>query len=132
MTVIVWVTQKGTQRKEVEVFKSEIKSKKEYNSWFYVDFENKVFVPKGATFWVEVRSANVYQLIPQTHIKENIAKAEKCAAFSEFEFNFFERIHRKDKEYTVKSWEIDGDCLFCIKSLSVVPVDEQGFLNLNM
>jgi len=31
---------------------------------------------------------------------------------------------------TTKPLETDGDFLFCIKSLTVVPVDEKGFLDM--
>jgi len=113
-----------------EVFKTEINSDNKYNSWFYVDFENKVFVPKGTKCVVEVRSANVFQLIPFAHIKENIDKAAECGAFAEFDCKLFEREHRRAKESTEKSLEKDIEGFFCIKSLTVVPVDDRGCLNM--
>jgi len=107
-----------------EVFRAKITSKKEYNSWFYVDFGESVFVPKGATYRVEVYSNDAYQLIPFAHIAENIENAKKCGAFSAFSFQFWEQNNRKD--FTEKSLENNGNCFFCLKSLSLVPVDEQG------
>jgi len=51
------VTPKGGEEKKV--FNSDITGKKEFNSWFYVDFGEKVFVPKGAECTIEVQSSNV-------------------------------------------------------------------------
>jgi len=107
-----------------EVFSAKITSKKEYNSWFYVDFGDKVFVPKGAKFLVQVQSSNVYQLIPYTHIIDNIYRAKKCGEFSWFCFYFYEQ--NNSNASTIKSLEKDGNCFFCLKSLSLIPVDEQG------
>jgi len=126
--VIVYITSKGG--KVQIVFNSHITSKKEYNSWFYVDFKKKVFVPKEAECTVSVKSSNVYQLIPFAHIKENIDTVVKCAEISELNFNLFERENKGDKKYTEKSLEKDADYLFCIKSLTVVPVDEQGCFHM--
>jgi len=122
--VVVYVTFKGGDGRNV--FETQIKSKKDYNSWFYIDFEKKVFMPKGAKCHVNVRSSNVYQLIPFAHITENTAKARERAEFSLFEFNLFEREKRSSNKYTRKSLEKDADYLFCIKSLSVASVDEVG------
>jgi len=122
--VYVTIFMKGECKRRV--FTSLIESRKECNSWFYVDFGTKVFVPKGAVCKVEVHSDNFYQLIPFAHIKENIDKAAKCAAFSHFEFVFFEKSY---KQYQLKPLEENVDYFFCIKSLSVVPVDEKGCLD---
>jgi len=128
LLVAVFVTLKGGE--ENNVFNAEVKGKKEYNSWFSVDFGKEVFVPKGAECAIDVRSANVYQFIPFPHIKENIDKAEKCAEFSEIAVNFFEQEQRGDKTFTPKSLEKDGEYFFCVKRLSIVPVDEQGCLDM--
>jgi len=124
VAVAVHVTFKGGDGRNV--FYTQIKSKKDYNYWFYIDFEKKVFVPKGAKCTVSVRSSNVYQLIPFAHITENTAKAKERSEFSEFKFNLFERKNRSSKKYTHKSLEKDADYLFCIKSLSLASVDEEG------
>jgi len=127
VTVNVFITLKGAKTKNI--FHSEIKSKNEFNSWFYVDFGMTVFVPKGADFSIDVRSSNVYQLVPFAHIKQNIDKAEKCAEFSKFKFNYYEQEKRGDEIFPKKCLEMDVDHFFSIKSLSVVPVDEQGCLS---
>jgi len=72
---------------------------------------------------------NVYQLIPFAHVKENLNTAVACAQLSKFGFNFFEQEKKGDKKYTEKSLEKNGDYFFCLKSLSIVPVDEQGCLD---
>jgi len=38
-------------------------------------------VAKGAICMIDVSSTNVYQLVPYAHIRENIEKAQKCAAY---------------------------------------------------
>jgi len=124
MVVSVFITLKGGKVKKV--VDAEVKSKMKYNLWFYFKFKKTVFVPKGAKCSVSVRSSNVYQLIPISHIRGNIRKAKERSEFSEFKFYLFEREKKTDKESTPKSLENDGDHLVCIKSLSVVPVDEQG------
>jgi len=120
--VVAWISFNSAKMKEV--FYSDIHEEKEYNSWFSVDFGKKVFVPKGATCHVSVRSSNIYQLIPSTHIKDNIDKAVKYAEFSQIGFNLYERKNKGDTNYIEKSWNKEGDNVFNIKSLSVVPVDE--------
>jgi len=129
LEVIVGINLKSGEKKCE--FYSKIESKKRYNSWFYVDFGKKVFVPKGTKCVVEVRSTkNIYQLIPFAHIRENIEKAEKCEAFSQFEILLLEQEQLDNNTNGVrKSLEVDGKQLFCMKSLSVVPVDEQGYLD---
>jgi len=127
VTVNVFITVKGASQQNV--FRTEINSMKEFNSWFNVDFGESVFVPKGAKCIVEVKSSNTYQLVPYTHIKENIEKAKKCAEVSQFELGFIEIEKKYDTRGITKCLEKDGDFLFCMKSLSVVPVDDQGFLN---
>jgi len=103
-----------------EVFHSRIRSEKKFNSWFSVDFGREVFVAKGAICLVDVSSTNVY-----AHIRENIEKAQKCAAFSQFEFIFYGKNHISDTDYVYRSSEMDRNYFFSIKSLSVVPIDEQ-------
>jgi len=92
---------------------------KKFNSWFYIDFGDKVFVPKGANCVIQVRSSNVYQLIPFTHIRENMDKVRECEAFSVFGINFFEQ-EQKDEELnlTDKSLEEGGKHFFCLKIAS--------------
>jgi len=127
----VYVTPKGGEEKKV--FNLDITSKKEFNSWFYVNFGENVFVPKGAECTVEVQSSNVYQLIPFAHIKENIEKAKNREEFSEFKFELHESEEEEfegEYNWNYKPLETDGDFLFCIKSLTVVPVDEKGFLDM--
>jgi len=126
MLVSAWITLKGADTAE-EVLRLRIRSKKKYNSWFYVNFEKKVFVPKGATCRISVRSTNTYQFIPFDRISDYVNKAEKFAAFSKFEFQFLEEID--NLEFYHKSLEEDGDHYFCVKSLSVVPLDEHGCLD---
>jgi len=123
----VFIISKGGEKSNP--FYSEIIRKNDYNSWFYVDFGKKVFVPKGAKCMLSVRSSNVYQLIPFAHIKENIDKAVKCKEISELNVNLIERELKGDEKFTRKSFEKDGDNLFCIKSVSVIPVNKQGCLD---
>jgi len=115
----VYIAFGAEQRKQV--FKSIIKSMKKYNSWLFIGFEKKVLVPKGATCFIDVESKNPYQHIPFAHIRENIEKAQKCAAFSKIEFKFM-------KSPTSLS-EVSSNNFFCIKSLFLVPVDDQGRLD---
>jgi len=119
--VAVAVTLKGDEHKTV--FGSVVKSKMEYNSWFYVDFTDKVFVPKGAKCMVLVESSNAYQLIPFAHIKENIVNAEKYTAFSYFEIFSYEQVG--EKEFRKQPLGRNADYFFSVKSLSVTPVDAQ-------
>jgi len=123
LTVLVVVALKGDEPKTV--FHSKVKSKKEYNSWFYVDFGDKVFVPKGAECIILVQSSNAYQLIPFAHIKENIEKVEKCAEFSYFQILFFEQEQEGEKKFRRQPLEKNADYFFSVKSLSVTPVDAQ-------
>jgi len=129
VTVYITLEDGGTEN----VFHSKIDEDMEYNSWFYVHFENTVFLPKGAECAIDIRSSNFYQRIPFAHIRENIEKAEKCAEFAEFDLNLFEWIgfdYYNEEICAERSLEHDGDYLFCLKSLSVVPVDEKERLDL--
>jgi len=123
LTVVVELTLNGEEGKNV--FNLHIDRQEEYNSSFFVDFEEDVFVPKGATCRIGVHSKNVYQLIPLDHIKENIDKAKNRQEFSSFDLFLYD----PDDEEAVLTLDEDGDCFLCIKSLSVVPVDEQGCLD---
>jgi len=83
--------------------------------------------------YVEVQSSNVYQLIPFARIKENIKKAKNREEFSEFKFELHESEGEEfdgEENWNKKSLETDGDFLVCIKSLTVVLVDEKGFLDM--
>jgi len=84
-------------------------------------------VPKGAICRISVFSKNIYQLIPWPHILANIAKAKDCAEISCFDIFFVERKEMNSgdaREHNLGNQ--GGGLFFCIKSLTLVPVDEQG------
>jgi len=124
LVVKVRVGLKGEELKDI--FELKITDEKEYNSWSYIDFKDKVFVPKGAICLVDIFSKNSYQLIPYPHIRKNINQAAKQAAFSQFDILFFEKAEENNK-YILKSLEQDGEYFTSIKSLSVAPLSEEGY-----
>jgi len=101
------------------VFKSTVKGEKKYNSWFYVDFEKKVFVPKGASCSIVIKSENRYQMIPISKIRENIAKAKASSAFAYFDVYFHQTNRWGGLYFHSVHTNTEARYRFNVKSLSV-------------
>jgi len=102
----------------INVFRSKINSKKKFNAWFYVDFGEKVFVPKGATCRVSIHSKNIYLPVDFPCIRKSVDEAKSCAAFSQFDVFFYELVF-EEKVTKERYVAMHKDLSFSIKSLSV-------------
>jgi len=105
---------------------SSVVGKRKCNSWYYVEFNKKVFVPKGAECVITVHSpCNAFQRIPISVIRKNIDNATKCATFSKFEvFLFDENAFYRQSDAKQSLQNVTAHNCFSIKSLSVALIDE--------